>query len=575
MDSFYSTFGPLIGPCTQPTLNSSGAHLMGRGYRIAPVSESSSPASPNRGRTPPDLPGVHEIGERLSIRLFEAGGGFRDLLGYLVSPTSIRKRDGSTVDFDPATIFVWKVVASQEIKTRLAIFDTRSRSILPITASNGRYVRIYSCGPTVYRDAHVGNLRTFLVSDLIIKILRYTGVDSRLIQNITDVGHMSEDVNEDKLLAESIARKIDPYEIAREYESRFHRDLELLGVQPASVYPRASESIELMQNLIAELISKKHAYVGDDGSIYFDARSFSGYGEISGNRLDALKPGHRYEYSEDGAKRFHADWALWKSAGNRTEMIWDSPWGRGFPGWHIECSAMSLHYLDGSVDLHLGGIDLRFPHHENERAQSNTAIEREVVSHWVHGEHLLFDGRKMSNSAGNVVLVSDLVRRGLDPLALRLTFLENRYRSQIDLTWDALIAADATIKRWRKKVKEWGEGASTAEAEEKTALLIAMICDDLRSADALIELRKIERDESLTPATRAYVFRELDKIFSLDLDREEESIRLSPEQQQLLAERERARADKNFEKSDELRAQLRLLGVEVKDSPFGQSFEIL
>jgi cysteinyl-tRNA synthetase len=465
-------------------------------------------------------------------------------------------------------------ITGEALETRLSLFDTRSRTTRTISVGNGEYVRIYSCGPTVYRDAHVGNLRTFLLSDLIIKTLRFTGVEARLVQNITDVGHMSEDLHEDKLLAESAARKLDPFEIAREYERGFHKDLALLGVQPAQVYPRASESIEMMQDLISQLIQTGHAYVGEDRSVYFDARSFESYGEVSGNRLDALKPGHRFEYTDDGAKRFHADWALWKSAGQRTEMIWDSPWGAGFPGWHIECSAMSLHYLDGAVDLHLGGIDLRFPHHENERAQSNAAAGYEVVDHWVHGEHLLFEGRKMSKSAGNVVLVSDLMARGLDPLALRLTFLENRYRSQIDLTWDALTAADSTLKRWRKKLRDWGASAPTPASNLVISQLVDLILEDLGSADAIIELRRIERDEDIAPGFRAHIFRELDRIFSLDLDRREELAELNEEQAKLLSARAQARAAKDFAASDGLRDQLRTLGIVVKDGPDGQSYEI-
>ena len=309
------------------------------------------------------------------------------------------------------------------MNTGLFIFDTKARALKEVCAKNGFEVSIYCCGPTVYRDAHVGNLRTFLLGDLIKRTLTYSGYDSRLIQNITDVGHMAEDIagneiGEDKLLAQSKAEAIDPFEIARKYEANFHTDLARLNVIPAAAYPRASETIDLMLKLIADLILSKHAYVGTDGCVYFSATSFESYGEISGNRLDSLKPGHRYDYFEDGAKHFHADWALWKAAENRTEMIWDSPWGPGFPGWHIECSAMSLELLEGNVDLHLGGIDLRFPHHENERAQSNSAVGYEVVENWVHGEHLLFEGRKMSKSAGNVVLLNDVIEKGFDPLAL-------------------------------------------------------------------------------------------------------------------------------------------------------------
>jgi len=461
------------------------------------------------------------------------------------------------------------------ITTPLSLFDTRTRTLMPVTISNDRFARIYSCGPTVYRDAHVGNLRTFLLSDLILRTLRLAGHESRLIQNITDVGHMSEDLHEDKLLAESAKRKLDPYAIAREYEDRFHKDLGLLGIQPAAAYPRASESIEMMQELISKLISQGNAYVGDDSSVYFAAQSFPSYGEISGNRLDALQPGHRYEYTDDGAKRFHADWALWKTAGNRTEMIWDAPWGAGFPGWHIECSAMSLHFLDGFVDLHLGGIDLRFPHHENERAQSNAAADYEVVAQWVHGEHLLFEGRKMSKSAGNVVLVSDLVARGLDPLALRLCFLENRYRSQIDLTWDALNAADATITRWRKKLKDWGPSAQTPDSVAVIESLTAMLMNDLSTVEVAVELRRIERDEGIAPGARAAIFRAMDKVFALDLDRADAQIALTDEQSRLLSERAAARVAKDFARSDALREELLTLKIAVKDGPTGQSYEVI
>ncbi|MEI6216273.1 MAG: cysteine--tRNA ligase, partial [Actinomycetes bacterium] len=338
---------------------------------------------------------------------------------------------------------------------QLQIYDTMSRQLVAITPTEGDLVRIYCCGPTVYRDAHVGNLRTFLLSDLVVRALNIRGIKSQLVQNITDVGHMSDDfVAEDKMMIAAQKENLDPFAIAIEYENRYHRDLALLNINPAQEYPRASESISLMQDLIAKLIELQCAYVGSDDTVYFAAQSFPSYGALSGNKLSALKPGHRFEYQEDSdGKRFHADWALWKAAGNRTEMVWPSPWGLGFPGWHIECSAMSLHFLHGHVDLHIGGIDLRFPHHENERAQSNSILSNEeAVSYWMHGEHLLFEGRKMSKSAGNVVLLSDLKDRGFDQLALRFCFLENRYRSQMDLSWESISAADSTLARWRTKI---------------------------------------------------------------------------------------------------------------------------
>ena len=425
---------------------------------------------------------------------------------------------------------------------------------------------MYCCGPTVYRDAHVGNLRTFLLSDLVRRALTTAGIDVKLIQNITDVGHMSEDIEtEDKMLAQAKAESIDPFTVARKYEAAFHTDLARLNIQKADAYPRASESIELMLAMIEELIAKKFAYLGEDGTVYFSAQSLPSYGAISGNRLDALKPGHRYEYSEDGAKRFHADWALWKSAGTRSEMIWDSPWGPGFPGWHIECSAMSLHFLNSHINLHVGGIDLRFPHHENERAQSNAITGNESVDLWLHGEHLLFEGRKMSKSARNVVLLKDVIDRGFDPLAVRLCFLENRYRSQMDLTWASIEAADATLKRWRKKIKNWGN-----QLPQKDEEFLAIIDNDLDTPKAIQYLRTLEKNENST--NRAALFLFADQILGLDLAREEVIKPLTLEQEEILKQRQIARNEKRWVDSDELRIKLEESGIEIMDGPDGQTW---
>ncbi|MEY5030211.1 MAG: hypothetical protein RLZZ334_158 [Actinomycetota bacterium] len=445
----------------------------------------------------------------------------------------------------------------------MKLYDTQSRGLKEVNL-NGSEVRMYCCGPTVYRDAHVGNLRTFLLSDLISRVVRLNGSKPHLIQNITDVGHMSEDfVNDDKMLSQAKLEKIDPFEIARKYEARFHSDLAALNIQPASAYPRASESIDMMLSLISKLIDAGFAYVGTDHSVYFSAEKFASYGAISGNKLDSLKPGHRYEYTEDGAKKFHADWALWKAAGDRTEMVWESPWGKGFPGWHIECSAMSMELLDGHVDIHIGGIDLRFPHHENERAQSNALINKEAVGLWVHGEHLLFEGKKMSKSSGNVVLLNDVIDRGIDPLAIRLCFLENKYRSQMDLTWNSIEAAHETLKRWRLKMSQWSNDSSvTADAEIENAFNT-----DLDTSRAIMRLREIEKDGS---ENKAALFRYADQVLALDLERPIEVKTLTPQMKELLEQREHARAEKRWSDSDQLRAQLEALGLEVKDTADGQ-----
>lgn len=457
----------------------------------------------------------------------------------------------------------------------ISLFDTKSRKLQPLKSSDGKRIRIYSCGPTVYRDAHVGNMRTFLLGDLVTRTAKFLGHDVEFIQNITDVGHMSEDFVEDKILAQAKAESKDPFEIARIYEARFHKDLSHLNITPADKYPKASECIEMMQDLISKLIAKNHAYVGSDKCVYFSAQSFPGYGAISGNRLDSLKPGHRFEYTEDGAKRFHADWALWKAAGDRTQMIWDSPWGAGFPGWHIECSAMSLHYLDEFVDLHLGGIDLRFPHHEDERAQSNCAIDKEAVELWVHGEHLLFEGRKMAKSTGNVVLISDLIEKHIDPLALRLCFLENRYRSQMDLSWESLKAAHSLLQRWREKIQLWQQD-SNIDSPLTQKLIEEIVTDfrqDLDTPRALQKLRNLEKSESISDGSKHLVFKSVDQLFGLNLLNQIAQKELSLDAQKLLQQREVARKSGDFSQSDRLRNELEKLGVAVKDSKSGQSWD--
>lgn len=414
-----------------------------------------------------------------------------------------------------------------------------------------------------------------------------------MIQNITDVGHMSEDFDEDKILSESKSTKRDPFEIAREFEAKFHLDLERLNVIPADAYPRASECIEMMHDHIQMLMDKDLAYLGDDLNVYFSSEKFESYGAISGNRLIDLKPGHRFEFTEAGAKRFHADWALWKAAGNRKEMIWDSPWGPGFPGWHIECSAMSLHYLDGHVDLHIGGIDLRFPHHENERAQSNPVIDpnpgmdegadgTEAVDLWLHGEHLLFEGRKMSKSAGNVVLLSDVIARGFDPLSVRFALMENRYRSQMDLSWDSIAAADRLLDRWRTIASHadqdfLSQGATRKLSEGMEKLrdeILSHLATDLDTPRALQCLRALEKDKEVSLVEKAHLLQVINPLLGLDLTApaRDSNRELSNDDRQLLEERVQARKDRDFQESDRIRDLLSEHGIEVRDLPSGQEW---
>jgi cysteinyl-tRNA synthetase len=468
----------------------------------------------------------------------------------------------------------------------LRLYDTRSRAVVDIVPAHPGALTLYCCGPTVYRDAHVGNLRTFLLGDLVRRVAELDGLQVRMVQNITDVGHMADDddldaAGSDKMLTGAAAEGRDPMDVARHYEATFHADLALLGVRPAHAYPRASESIGLMLDLVGRLVEQGHAYVGTDGSVFYDAAGFPSYGALSGNRLDALRPGHRSEGAVDEAKRFHADWALWKRAGDRRQLVWDSPWGPGFPGWHIECSAMSMHFLGDVIDVHTGGIDLRFPHHEDERAQSDASAGHEVVQHWVHGEHLLFEGRKMAKSTGNVVLLRDVVTRGLDPLALRLAFLGTRYRTQVDLSWDALAAADRQLTRWRDRVAEWAEAPSRPVPAEVAELLVAVLLDDLDTPRALQVLRRLARDDTVPAGAKFETFAYADRVLGLDLVRAVGRPRdllppkpgeLPPGAADLLAARAAARAAKDWTESDRLREALAALDVHVTDTPAGQTW---
>ena len=466
----------------------------------------------------------------------------------------------------------------------MKLYDTAKREVVEITPIVAGVLKIYACGPTVYRDAHVGNMRTFLLTDLIKRFAQYQGLKVELIQNITDVGHMADDTGlggidegqgdtEDRVLAQAKTESVDALSIARKYEDNFHRDLKLLNIQTASKYPRASESIDLMIELIKQLIEKKHAYVGKEGTVFFDAKSFPSYGQISGNKLDELQPGYRFKGVSDPDKKFHADWALWKHAGeNRTQLIWDTPWGKGYPGWHIECSAMSLKFLGNKIDIHTGGIDLRFPHHEDERAQSNAAANSEVVNHWIHGEHLLFEGRKMSKSSGNVLLVSDVIAKGLDPLAIRLALLEHRYRSQMDLTWNSISASHKNLNRIREKMQDWSKSNGKFD-ENYIKQFESALNEDIDTNNVLQLLRALEKDENVSNGDKFQTVLKFDEVLGLDLDSAPETkkeVVITPEIKELLENRAKARLEKNWKLSDEIREKLITLGIGIKDSDKGQ-----
>jgi cysteinyl-tRNA synthetase len=457
----------------------------------------------------------------------------------------------------------------------VAIHDTMARSVVDLDATPGREFRMYSCGPTVYRYAHIGNLRTFLMADLVRRALEYQGVPVRQIQNITDVGHMTDDqfdTGEDKMLVSAGLEGKSPEDIAAYYTDAFLEDVGAINILPAAEYPRATAYIPEMIEIITKLIERGHAYAAA-GGVYFDVQSFPAYGRLSGNTIDKLVAGHRKEI-DDPNKRHHADFLLWRPAGETRLMKWSSPWGDGFPGWHIECSAMSIALLGESFDLHTGGEDNVFPHHEDEIAQSEGAVGHRVVKHWLHGAHLLAEGRKMAKSANNFYDLRDLAERGHhDPLAVRLLFLQSRYRAQMNFTLDALSAAERALARWRRLIASWasGDGAPSTDATEPfEKRFVEALNDDLDTPAAMALTSEVVSSSSLSPADKAALLQRWDRVLALDLAREVGVAREFPAvAHEMIEQREAARKKKDYSTADRIRHKLLSLGVEVEDTPEG------
>jgi cysteinyl-tRNA synthetase len=325
-----------------------------------------------------------------------------------------------------------------------------------------------------------------------------------------------------------------------------------------------------MLELTERLIDKGHAY-GVGGTVYFDVQSFPGYGKLSGNTLDKLRAGHRQEVEVDPNKRFHADFALWKNAGEGRLMTWDSPWGEGFPGWHVECSAMSMKYLGERFDIHTGGVDLVFPHHEDEIAQSEGAAGHEVVSIWVHGGHLRLGELKMAKSTGNVIRIADLEAAGYDPLAFRYLTFQTRYRSEMDFSEDAMHGADTAVKRLRQRMAGWGPAATelSAPALDLDRRFRDAVSDDLDMPAALVVLN--EATSADIPGGEKYALvASWDRVLGIDAERDaREAWEPTEEMRSLVAERDAARAARDYATSDRIRERLQSMGLEVMDTPEG------
>jgi cysteinyl-tRNA synthetase len=435
-------------------------------------------------------------------------------------------------------------------------------------------VGIYTCGSTVYKYAHIGNLRTYLFGDLLHRTLEYLGYEVRYVKNITDVGHMRDDqldaITGDKIEEAAETEGKSPAEIAEFYTRAWLEDEELLNILPADVMPKATEHIDQMVALTERLLVRGLAYEVD-GTIYFDVSAFPEYGKLSGQKVEETHAGHRVEVESD--KRDLADFALWKRAGERRLMKWPSPWGDGFPGWHIECSAMSLEHLGERFDIHTGGIDLKFPHHEDEIAQSEGALGHPVVNVWMHGEFLTMGDAKMAKSAGNIIRVADLPELGFEPLAFRYLALTAHYRSKLDFTADAMHAATSGLGRLRRAAQSALDTPDDLATEPMTtyrARFAEAIADDLAMPRALAIAHEVASAEDLDDGQRRALLLDFDRVLGLSLDVPIEEAPLPEEAAGLLERRAAARAAGDYATSDALRDELAALGVEVRDTPAGQ-----
>ena len=456
----------------------------------------------------------------------------------------------------------------------MRLYNTLTRGVEDVIPGEPGHVKMYSCGPTVYRYAHLGNLRTFMLADLIRRVLMFEGERVTQIMNITDVGHMTDESSPeavDKMLLAMEDEGLSPMEIAQKYTDAVFGDAAKLAIEPADGYPKATEHIEEMVELTERLIERGHAYVAGSGSVYYDVTSFPGYGKLSGNTLDNLREGHR-DLETDPSKRNPADFALWKAAGPGRVMKWPSPWGDGFPGWHVECSAMSMKYLGEQIDIHTGGTDLRFPHHEDEIAQSEGVTGHQVVRIWVHGGHLRLAGQKIAKSTGNVVMVADLEARGLDPLSFRWLTFQTQYRSEMDFTWDAMEDAHRRVKQIRRRMAEWAPPAEPASGAAKAfnARFRAALANDLSMPSAVVTVNELVSSAEVPDGEKYALLSSWDGVLGLDLEREASSAWEPDERTRaLMATRDVARAAKDYPASDRIRDELAALGLEVMDTPEG------
>ncbi|MGI8915271.1 MAG: cysteine--tRNA ligase [Chloroflexota bacterium] len=456
------------------------------------------------------------------------------------------------------------------------LYNTLTRQVEAIEPTLPGQIRMYTCGPTVYRSVHIGNLRSYLLADWLRRVFGTLGLRVTQVKNVTDVGHMRQELlerGEDKMIAAALAEGKTPGEIAAFYTNEWLADEAALHIQQASVTPRATDHIAEMIALTERLLARGHAYLAG-GNVYFSVASFPAYGRLSGNSQAGLIEGVRSE--ADPLKRQPADFTLWKAAEAGRLVQWESPWGPGFPGWHIECSAMSMRYLGETFDLHTGGVDNIFPHHEDEIAQSEAATGKPFVRYWVHGQHLLADGLKMAKSTGNAYTLADLRTRGFDPLAFRYLCQLTHYRARLNFTFASLRAAATALDRLRDRLRAWQTlppAEATGAIQEWDDRFQAAIRQDLNLPAAIGILWTMLRHATLAPAQKRDLLLRWDDVLGVGLDELVPTDRstLPEDTRYLLQLRDTARVNRDYIRADALRADLAQQGYALRDGPSGTS----
>ena len=460
----------------------------------------------------------------------------------------------------------------------MKLFNTLSRKVEDFVPHTEGVVNFYTCGPTVYHYAHIGNIRSYIGHDILDKTLRYLGYDVKRCMNITDVGHLTSDSDsgEDKM---EVARKREgktAMEIAKFYTDAFFEDFDKVNCRRPDIVSPATENIDFYIKMIEKLISDGYAYVSG-GNVYFDISKLEDYYVLTNHQEDQMVVGVREGVEEDSNKRNQADFALWftTSKFENHELLWDSPWGKGYPGWHIECSGISIKYLGEYLDIHGGGVDNIFPHHTNEIAQSEAYLGHKWCRYWFHNEYLLDESGKMSKSKGGILTVSKLVEEGHDPLGYRFMCLNSHYRKQLVFNENNLAQAEKTLTKLRNRISNLGDDGEidNTSFDKYVDKFKKELENDLNTANAISILYEVLKDSEINDKTKLALVEDFDKVFSLelinnkDIDIDEEFINSKIE------ERKEAKANKNYGLADKIRDELLNMGIKLIDTKDGTSFE--